>query len=84
MSWQPSPSQQSISLMAPISLCVAPIVVSKGSVKCIPVLLLCKHVLAAANTNNNRRIVGRFMFYAVRVVSKKVGDSFFPELVLKK
>jgi hypothetical protein len=30
-----------------------------------------KHVHAATNTSNNRRTVGRFVFYAVRVVSNE-------------
>jgi hypothetical protein len=30
---------------------------------------------------NNRRIVGRVFFYAVCVVSRKVGDYFFPEVL---
>jgi hypothetical protein len=33
------------------------------------------------NYFTNRRIVGRVVFYAVRVVSRKVGGYFFPELV---
>jgi hypothetical protein len=30
------------------------------------------------------RIVGRVVFYPFRVVSRKVGDLFFPELLLYK
>jgi hypothetical protein len=45
------------------------------SVKCIPQFgarqRLSKHVSAATNTCYNRRIVGRVVFYAVRVVSNK-------------
>jgi hypothetical protein len=32
-----------------------------------------KNVTAATNTRNNRRIVGRVVFYVARVVSRKVG-----------
>jgi hypothetical protein len=32
-------------------------------------------------TRNNRRIVGRVVCYAARVVSNEVGDLFFPELI---
>jgi hypothetical protein len=35
-------------------------------------------------TRNNRKIVGRLVSYAVRVVSGKVGDWFFPELLVIK
>jgi hypothetical protein len=30
----------------------------------------------------NNRIVGRAIFYAIRVVSKKEDDWFFPELIV--
>jgi hypothetical protein len=47
----------------------------KGSVKCIPPFGIRqrfgKHVPAATNTRNNRRIVGRIIFYAAHVLSKK-------------
>jgi hypothetical protein len=42
---------------------------------CIPLIFarqrLGKHVPVAINTRKNRRIVGRVVFYAVRVVSKE-------------
>jgi hypothetical protein len=34
-------------------------------------------------TRNNRRTVGRAVFYAIRVVSKEEGDYFFLELLVK-
>jgi hypothetical protein len=46
-----------------------------GSIKCIPPNVarqrLGNHVTAATNTCNNRQIVGRIIFYAVRVISKE-------------
>jgi hypothetical protein len=46
---------------------------ANGSVKCIPPFGagqgLGKHVPATTNIRNNRRIVGRVIFYAVRVLS---------------
>jgi hypothetical protein len=33
-------------------------------------------------TRNNRRIVGRVVFNVAHVVSWKVGDWFFPELIV--
>jgi hypothetical protein len=44
-----------------------------------------KHVATATNIRNNRRAVGRDVFYAVRVVSniQYVVISFIPELVAK-
>jgi hypothetical protein len=58
------------------SVCVSILLLqSNGSVKCIPPFgarqRLGKHVSAATNTPNNRRIVGLIIFYAVRVLSKE-------------
>jgi hypothetical protein len=39
-----------------------------------------KNITMATNTCNNRRIVDRVVFYAARVVSRKV-DQFFPEFI---
>jgi hypothetical protein len=33
-------------------------------------------------TPNNRRIVGRVVFYAVGVVSRKIGDYFFAQFLV--
>jgi uncharacterized membrane protein len=41
-----------------------------------------KHYRGNEYTRNNRRIVGRVIFYAVPVVSRKVGDWFFLELLV--
>jgi hypothetical protein len=35
-----------------------------------------------AYTCNSKRIVGRVLFYAIRVLSRKVGDWVFPELLV--
>jgi hypothetical protein len=59
-----------------VSVCVS-FISLKGniSVKCSPPFIarqqLGKHVPAATNTRNNRRIVGRVIFYSVRVLPKK-------------
>jgi hypothetical protein len=37
-----------------------------------------KHVPATTNTRNNRRIVGRFIFFAVRILSKESRRSVLP------
>jgi hypothetical protein len=42
-----------------------------------------RNVTAVTNTNATRRIVGYVVFNAVRVISRKVGDYFFPELLVK-
>jgi hypothetical protein len=53
---------------------------------CIPHIVaaqrLDKNVTAATNTRSNRRIVGHVVLYAIRVVSRIVGDKFFPELLV--
>jgi hypothetical protein len=59
-----------------VSVCVSLLsLLGKGSVKYIPHFIarqrLGKHVPAATNTRNNRRIVGRVIFYAVCVLSKE-------------
>jgi hypothetical protein len=41
-----------------------------------------KHVAAATNTRNNTGIVGPVVFFAVRVLSRKEGNLFFPELLV--
>jgi hypothetical protein len=41
-----------------------------------------ENVTAETNIRNNRRIFGRIVLYPVRVVSRKVGDLFFPELLV--
>jgi hypothetical protein len=46
-----------------VSVCVFPLIVARQR--------LCKHVPATTNTRNNRRIIGRVVFYAIRVVSKE-------------
>jgi hypothetical protein len=38
--------------------------------------------LGNEHKRNNRRIVGRVVFNVARVVSRKVGDYFFPELLV--
>jgi hypothetical protein len=43
---------------------------------------LVKNVIASTNTLNSWRIVGRVVFYAVHIVSRKVGYQFFPELLV--
>jgi hypothetical protein len=43
---------------------------------------ICKHVTATANTRNNRRTVGRFIFYAVHVVSKESRRLVLPKLLV--
>jgi hypothetical protein len=49
---------------------------------CIPLIVagqrLGKYVPAAANTHNNRRIVGDVVFYAACVVSKESGGLTLP------
>jgi hypothetical protein len=58
-----------------VSICVPPIVTSQRSIKCIPPFdarhWLGRHVPAATNTRNTRRIVGRVIFSAVGVLSKE-------------
>jgi hypothetical protein len=59
-----------------------------GSVKCIPFFgarqRLGKHVPAAMNTRNNRRIVGCVIFYAVRIYQiESVGLSVYPPIVAR-
>jgi hypothetical protein len=68
-----NPSHESVSLHAsPISL------LGNGSVKLTPSFTarqrLDKYLPAAVNPRKYRRIVGRVVFYAVRVVSSKVGE----------
>jgi hypothetical protein len=41
-----------------------------------------KQIPVATKTRNNRRIVGCVLFYAVHFLSVKIGDSFFPELLV--
>jgi hypothetical protein len=57
-----------------------------GSVKWIPPVfdkqLLSKHVPAATNTRNNRKIVGRVIFYVVRVVMKEMYAISYSEYSL--
>jgi hypothetical protein len=64
ISWQLSPSQLLTSKIPPITLCVY---------MCSPPIIarqrLCKHVPATTNTRSNRKIVGRIIFYAIRVLS---------------
>jgi hypothetical protein len=58
-----------------MSVCVSP----------IPIIArqwLGKNVTVARNTNTIQELLDAF-FYAVRVVSRKVGDYFFPELLVK-
>jgi hypothetical protein len=43
---------------------------------------LVKNVTAPTNIRNNRRTVSHVVFYAVCVVSRNVGDQFFPELLV--
>jgi hypothetical protein len=67
-----NPSHQSVCLyMYPSYRCL---------VKCIPPFgarqKLGKHVTVATNTRNNRRNVGRVIFYAVRGLLKGVCGSF--------
>jgi hypothetical protein len=77
--WQLSPTQCLLQKFLPsfcVSVCVSLLsLLGKGSVKYIPLIVarqrLGEHVPAATNTRNNRRIVGRVIFYAVRVLSKK-------------
>jgi hypothetical protein len=38
--------------------------------------------LSSRRHRQNRRIVGRVVFNVARVLSRKVGDSFFPELLV--
>jgi hypothetical protein len=59
-----------------VSVCVTVLsLLVNGSVKCIPPFVfrqrLGKHFPAATNTHNNIRIVGRVIFYAVRVLPKR-------------
>jgi hypothetical protein len=59
-----------------VSVCVSLLLLlGKGSVKCIHNFSarqrLGKHVPAATNARDNKRIVGRVIFYVVRVVSKE-------------
>jgi hypothetical protein len=70
-----------------VSVCVSLLSLQGNcSVKCILPFgarkRLGKHVSAAANTSNNRRIVGRVIFYVIRVLPKKsVGLSVYPPIV---
>jgi hypothetical protein len=71
-----NPSHQSV------SVCVYLLsLLGKGSVKCIPPFVarqrLGKNVTAATNTHN-RRIVGRIVLYAVRVVLNESGRLILP------
>jgi hypothetical protein len=59
-----------------VSVCVSLLrLQGNGSVKFIPLFgarqRLSKHVPSAMNTCNNRRIVGRVIFYTVRALSKE-------------
>jgi hypothetical protein len=59
-----------------MSICMSLLsLLGNGSVKCVPHNVarqrLGKHVPAATNTRDNRRIVGRVIFYAVRVLLKE-------------
>jgi hypothetical protein len=79
VSWQLSPSQWSTSQIRPNSLCAC---------MCISLIVvrqqLDKHVPAATNTLNNRKIVGCVIFYAVRVLSKeRMWASLYIPLSLK-
>jgi hypothetical protein len=64
-----NPSRQSV------CTCIPATVARQRSVKCIPPFgarqRLGKHVQAAKNTRNIRRIIGRVIFYAIRVLSKE-------------
>jgi hypothetical protein len=67
ISWHLSPSQWRTSQIPLISLCVcmsiSPLIVARQR--------LGKYVPAATNTRNNRRIVGRVVLYALRVILKE-------------
>jgi hypothetical protein len=67
------------SLIIPLSL------LGNGSVK-IPLSMLGDGSVETYRdneyTHNNRRIVGRVVFSVARVVSRKVGEYFFPELIV--
>jgi hypothetical protein len=69
ISWHPSPSQRHISWILCISLCVF-VCVSSIVARQRPGISF----TSATNTRNNRRIVGRIVFIAVHVVSRKVDD----------
>lgn len=43
---------------------------------------LSKHVAASMDTDNNRRIVGGFVFCALSVISKESEDYFSQELLV--
>jgi hypothetical protein len=43
---------------------------------------LCKNITAATDTHATIEELLDASFYAVRVVSRKAGDEFFPELLL--
>jgi hypothetical protein len=53
-------------------MCIPSSLIDNGSVK---------KVTAATNTHNNRRIVGCVVFHEVCVLSRKVCDYFFPDLL---
>jgi hypothetical protein len=57
----------------------SPLLVGNGSVK-VPLSLLGNG--GNEYKRNNRKIVGRVIFSVIRVVSRKVGDWFFPELLV--
>jgi hypothetical protein len=66
-------------------ICILHSLLGNGSVR-IPLSLLgngsVKRYRGNEYTSNNRIIVGRVVFYAARMVSRKAGDYFFRELVL--
>jgi hypothetical protein len=70
-----------------MSICVSLLsLIGNGSVKCVPSFVveqwLGKNVTAVTNTHAT--IVGRVVLDAVHVVSRKVGDYFFPEHLVSK
>jgi hypothetical protein len=73
-----------------VSVCVCPLLLKgNGLVKCIPPFsarqLISKHVPAAMNTHNNRRIVGHVAFYAVCVFirGESVGLTIYPPIIAR-
>jgi hypothetical protein len=68
-------------------MCISLSLLGNGSVK-IPLSLLGngseKRYCCNEYIRNNRRIVGRVVFNVALVVSGKVGDQFFPELLVSK
>jgi hypothetical protein len=65
-----------------VRLCIPPIVTRQRLGKS-PLIVARQRYRGNEYTRNNRRIVGRVVFNVAPVVSRKVGDWFLQELLVK-